>query len=462
MKHFFLITLAILCSFTVLLSSNRTPVDCAAGRGNAAPPNIWSYTYGGISNEHIRTLKIANNGDYIVLGITNSFGATSPNWWILRLDPFGKVIWEKYFDWTRFDRAWSMTETSDDGFVVTGSSRTPNSEDAIIVKFNGDGDLVWQTSFLSASGEYRLFSSIDETQDGGFILTGQINPVREETWIVKLNADGGIIWEKLLGGSGIYRVIELSGGNLLFAGRSSAGAGGYDLWVEKLTSDGTSIWQKTYGGVYAEYLGDVLETSDNQYVLTGYAQLTADGPFTGLVIKLDADGNIVWQNAYGGNDIDYIFSIDETTSGDLLVAGYSQSFGDGDKDYWLMKLDASGEIIWQKNYGGTNNNDIARTIQETSDGGIIVGGDTISVGEGGYDIWVMKLDSDGNLGECSLEFDGLAELQNPSATISDTAFTSEDITSATILREYITQETAAVSDWICPFYFRYLPYLAKQ
>lgn len=461
MKHWTLLTITIfmLLWFPVGINNVNTKGNCAAG-DRITNHEVWSYTYGGSSNDHIRAMQITNNGDYIILGITNSFGATSPNWWILRLDSYGKVIWEKSVDWAEFDRTWSIIETSDGGFIASGSSSGLNGEDAIIIKLSGTGDMVWQTTFSSQSGEDRFFTSIAETQDGGYILAGQINYGGEETWIAKLNSAGAVLWEKYHTSAEIFRVIEISGGNLLIAGRSSAGAGSYDLWAEKLTADGIPIWQKTYGELFAEYLGDILETSDNHYILTGYTESFGVGNYDGWVIKLDVDGNIAWQKAYGGINNDYLFTLDETMAGDLLVAGYSQSFGQGDQDYWLMKLTPSGDIIWQKNYGGSAN-DAVFAMQATTDGGIIVGGETYSFGAGKWDIWIMKLDSEGDLGQCGLGFDGLADIQNTSAKVSDTAFPFQDISSQITTREFVIQDTSAISIWICPLYMRYLPTIHK-
>ena len=254
-----------------------------------------------------------------------------------------------------------------------------------------------------------------------------------------------------------YSIVEVENGNFVVVGRTSSfGAGGFDFWVLKLQADGSTIWQKTYGGQVSEEPFVVIETQDLGYAIVGYTQSFGAGSHDGWVLKLDTNGNVTWQKAYGGEGIDILISIDETSAGDFLVSGYSHSFGNGGQDYWIMKLSSTGEIIWQKNYGG-NDSDVAKTMTETLDGGMILGGETRSYGAGNFDIWILKVDSNGEIGPCGASFEGLAEANETSATISNTTVTSQNISTPISDPEWVSQDTSATTYWVCPVYSFFLP-----
>jgi hypothetical protein len=178
---------------------------------------------------------------------------------------------------------------------------------------------------------------------------------------------------------------------------------------------------KTYGGGNDDrprWDRCVQQTSDGGYIVAGYTYSFGAGGYDILLIKTDANGDVEWAKTYGGtSDNDYAYSVQQTSDGGYILAGYTASFGAGDLDIFLIKTDANGNIQWAKTYGGTNE-DRAYSVQQTSDAGYIVAGYTSSFGAGGYDIFLIKTDANGNIGSCSIVQDASPTETTPSPTVA--------------------------------------------
>jgi uncharacterized delta-60 repeat protein len=245
-------------------------------------------------------------------------------------------------------------------------------------------------------------TSIQQTSDGGYIVAGyngSFGAGYYDVWVLKLNGRGDVVWQKIYGGryddypSSIQQTSD--GGYIVAGYNGSFGAGYYDVWVLKLNGRGDVVWQKTYGGEDDDEAFSIQQTSDGGYIVAGYTQAFGAGLDDFWVLKLDSSGHIQWQKTYGGENDDEARSIQQTSDGGYILAGRTRSFGAGLDDFWVLKLDASGDVVWQKTYGGKKW-DEASSIQQTSDGGYIVAGRTRSFGAGG-DFWVLKLDASGNV-----------------------------------------------------------------
>jgi len=164
-----------------------------------------------------------------------------------------------------------------------------------------------------------------------------------------------------------------------------------------VSSSACSFWAASYGGSYPDYVSSIQQTSDGGYIVAGHTLSFGVGDRDFWVLKLDEEGNVEWQKAYGGSDYDWATSIQQTDDGGYIVAGYTFSFGAGGYDFWVLKLNENGNVEWQKTYGGSDDEE-AYSINQTDDGGYIVaGGSTYSFEPGGYDVWVLKLDEEGNV-----------------------------------------------------------------
>jgi hypothetical protein len=204
-------------------------------------------------------------------------------------------------------------------------------------------------------------------------------------------------------------VQQTSDGGYIVAGYTySFGAGGDDIFLIKTYANGNLQWAKTYGGTWDDWARSVRQTSDGGYIVAGFTGSFGAGGDDIFLIKTDANGNISWAKTYGGTYSDYAYSVQQTSDGGYIVAGYTYSFGAGDYDIFLIKTDANGNVQWAKTYGGTSD-DWAFSVQQISDGGYIVAGYTGSFGVGGA--FLVKTDANGNIGSCSI-------VQNASPTVN--------------------------------------------
>ena len=344
------------------------------------------------------------------------------------------IEWQKCLGGTADDFANSIQQTSDGGFIVAGETRSNDGDvsgnhgksDAWVVKLNSLGDILWKKCLGGTGNDYAR--SIQQISDGGFILTGYTNSNNGDVsgnngyydaWVVKLNSSGDILWQKCLGGTydDYARSIQqtsdtgfiLAGYTFSNDGDVSGNHGFSDAWVVKLNSSGDIIWQKCFGGTNEDYAYSIQQTSDGGFIVAGETR-SNDGDVSGYhgyfdywVVKLNSSGDIEWQKCLGGTNNDYANSIQQTSDGGFIVAGYTESndgdvsgYHGGDYDAWVVKLNSSGDILWQKCLGGTID-DRAYSIQQTSDGGFIVAGFTVSNdgdvsgNHGASDAWVVKL-----------------------------------------------------------------------
>ncbi len=357
---------------------------------------------------------------------------TGPKTFIFHSVPW--LIMQNTFGGSSWDRANSIQQTFDSGFVVAGYAYSDDWDvsgnhgnyDFWVVRLNGSGDTLWTKSLGGSSSDQAY--SIQQTFDSGYVVAGGAlsnngdvhgNHGNWDFWVVKLNEDGDTNWTRAYGG--LYNQFAYSIQQTYDSGYIVAGSynwtGGFptqnDYWVIRLNSVGDTIWTKTLGGSNNDYAYSVLQTYDSNYVVAGYA-FSNDGDVSGnhgfndyWVVKLNSIGDTIWTKTYGGSSWDIAYSIQQTFDKGYVVAGYSYSTdGDvhdnhGDYDFWVVKLNTDGDTLWTKTLGGLLS-ETAFTIQQTSDSGYVVAGYSISnSGEvhgnkGGQDLWVVKLNSTGD------------------------------------------------------------------
>jgi hypothetical protein len=261
-----------------------------------------------------------------------------------------------------------------------------------------------------------------KTSDGGYIIAGQFwtpGGNQYDFWVLKLDKNGSIVWQKTYGGGdwdiGFATEPTSDGGYIVAGSTESFGAGDEDVWVLKLNAQGGIVWQKTYGGEKADYAWAIRQTKDGGYVVAGTTASFGEGSFDIWVLKLSQDGTVIWDKTYGGKgeESDYFrhIPIEQTSDGGFIVAGSTRSFGAGDEDFWIFKLSAEGTIIWQKTYG-TSLEEYPTSVREMPSGGYRVTG-TSALGID-KDEWVLMLDSRGNMS-------GFTSSGNRTMTMYDTS-----------------------------------------
>ena len=400
----------------------------------------WQKTYGGSSWDWPFSIQQTTDEGYVFAGGSNSNdGDVQGNmggydYWIVKLTSSGEINWQKSLGGSSLEYATHIKQTTDGGYIIAGRSNSNDgdvsgnhgSSDYWIVKLTSSGEINWQKS-LGGSG-YEEARSIQPTTDGGYIIAGSSssndgdvsgNHGGDDFWIVKINSSGEIEWQKSLGGSSqdwAYSVAQSTDGGYIIAGTSestdedvSGNHGAEDCWIVKLTPAGEIEWQKSLGGSGDDRAWLITNTADEGYIIAGWSD-SNDGDVSGnhgdydyWIVKLSSAGETEWQKSLGGSALDKAWSVQQTIDEGYIIVGQSSS-NDGDvsgnhgdtTDYWIVKLSSSGEIEWQRSFGGYDF-DAAYSIQHTSDGGYIIGGETLSgdgdvpENKGGYDAWIIKL-----------------------------------------------------------------------
>lgn len=401
------------------------------------PVPQFNIVYGGTKRDGGAAIAKTADGGYIMAGSTESNdGDVSGNHglydaWVVKIDKSGNKTWQKALGGTGYDVANSVITTSDGGYVMAGYANSNDGDvkgnhgasDAWVVKLNASGNIVWQKALGGTNADEAR--SITAASDGGYFIAG-ITLSNDgdvtgkhggfDAWVIKLDNSGNKVWQKALGSTGYdvgNAIITTSDGGCVMAGDVSANDGdasgyhgGLDAWVVKLDGKGNIVWQHALGGTSDDEAKSIMPTSDGGYVIAGGTR-SFNGDVSGFhgagdawVVKLDPVGNKVWQKALGGTGFDYAYSITTTTDGGCVMAGSADS-KDGDvsgvhggADAWMVKLDATGNKVWQKVQGGTGY-DGGNAIITTTDGGFIIAGDSfsndgdLSGNHGVSDAWIV-------------------------------------------------------------------------
>ena len=312
---------------------------------------LWQKAYGGIEDDLISSLEGTADGGFIAAGRTASWGNGVDDMWILKLDPAGTIAWQKVLGGDRLDYANSASETSDHGILVCGRTGSLESDldDGLVVKLDSGGELVWQKALKSDLFEEAC--SIVENGDDDIIVFGNAGPQDNlDLWAVKLDASGNIQWQKTVGGDEDERAVAIvqgGDGTVIMVGTTeSFGAGANDIWVVQLDADGSVLWQKTVGGEDDDFPGGAAVTSDHGILVAGQTwSLTPDeDEIYAFVLKLDHAGNIVWQRNIGGNGIYEAYAVKESSGELVTVTGKSLLEGADNLDIFVARLESMGSV----------------------------------------------------------------------------------------------------------------------
>lgn len=416
----------------------------------AQPGTEWQRCFGGTSGEDGRYVIQTNDGGYVMTGTTfSNDGDVNGNHgggdvWLVKLTNLGAIQWQRALGGSGADRATCVQELDGGGYVIAGSTFSNDGDvsghhnptgadhDIWVVRVDINGTIVWQRCLGGIGADQA--HAIRQTTDGGFIVVGETystggdvigNHGGGDAWVVKLSENGTTQWQRCFGGSSwdvasdVWPTID---GGYIFAGWSRSQDGDVtgvhgmiaeDFWVVKLNDVGQMEWQRCLGGTYDDRAKSIQQTTDAGYIVAGYtASEFNDGDVSGIhggadywVVKLDAFGSLEWQKCLGGSSTDFCYSVHQTTDGGYFLGGWTGS-NDGDVtavlgswDFWVVRLNESGAIVWQRSLGG-GDWDHAWKAQQTSDGGYVVGGYTgsdngdVSGNNGGWDFWVVKLGPD--------------------------------------------------------------------
>ena len=352
-------------------------------------------TFGGSKNDVAKSVVSTVDGGFAVLGYTQSLdgditdkATENYDFWMLKFDSEAQLEWNKTYGGSGDERGRSLIETSDGGYALLGYSDSSDGDvssnngnrDFWLVKINASGVLSWQKSF-GYEGEDEGVSII-ETSDNHLMLSG----------VLDVTASGGE-------------------GN---QGRFSTRHAGGDYWAIKITPTGDIVWSRFYGGTFTDSPTGIKETLNDGFISVGGSDSNDvdisnnKGSYDFWIVKSNLNGDIVWEKSFGGSEIDEARDIISDGNGNHIVVGDTRSndqdvaFNNGAADLWAIKISNSGELLWNTSIGGSNF-DVARSISTTFNNEFIIAGSSrssngdVSKNQGQNDAWVLRLDNSGQL-----------------------------------------------------------------
>jgi predicted secreted protein len=362
----------------------------------ARAASMWDKTYGGTAADTAAGETVqASDGGYAILGDTSSFGAGGSDFWLIKTDADGNMQWNKTYGGALTETSGDMCLTTDGGYAMSGLTQSFGAvgQDFWLVKVDAAGNLLWNQTYGGTGNEYAYH--VEQTLDGGYVLLGQTTSFgvgSTDFWLVKTDGSGNMQWNKTYGGTGsdigIHVLQTGDGGYALLGHTISFGAGSNDAWLIKTDAAGNMQWNKTYGGTGMEFGQCLDQSTDGGYIIGGITSSYGAGGMDVWLVKIDSSGNMNWNKTYGGTGSDGSTHFIQTTDGYAIV-GYTTN--SSNQDAWLIKTDSAGNMLWNMTYGGTGT-EISYALLQTSDDGYLLTINTNSFGAGGNDIWLVKTD----------------------------------------------------------------------
>ncbi len=404
------------------------------------PIIVWAKNIGGARSDAGRSVVVTDDNKYVVAGGTlsnpnDTFRRTTQlDAWVIKLDANGRILWQKTYGGVGDDSATKIVQTSDKGFIIVGESSSNDGDfrnnkgsfDVWVLKIDSVGTTEWQKTFGGSDSDFA--SSVIQTQSGEFIVSATSrsksgdfpsNYGQEDVWILKLNSFGSLIWKKHLGGSSddfSRDIVNVDDKSYLLVGDTRSEDGDMNTlkgnFIFKIDSSSNVLWKKSHGSPYNDLsyfngYNSVAVTKNNDIISVGYIEIFGGVPnnhygYDVHISKLDAQGNLIWSRTYGGTQTEYAKSVKISPNGDLVILAdvrsndYDVSGNHGIQDIWLIKTDSLGEIIYKKCLGGSSWDDSGECAL-TQDNSIIIVGEiqsnngTFGKNNGVVDLGIVKI-----------------------------------------------------------------------
>lgn len=371
----------------------------------------FNRTYGGSDNDYSQCVQQTSDGGYIILGYTFSPPAIGLDVYVIKTDSLGNVLWSRTFHNRNFDLGYFIQQTADGGYIVVGETYYDYASgagwDIYVIKLSSSGDVIWENTY--GGDDYDGAYHIQQIEQGNYVIVGSTSSFGKggkDIIIIKIDSLGNIIMEKTYGGihddygQSVQKTKD--GGYIISGSTSSFGSGFSDFYLVKTDSIGNVMWSKAYGGIGEDFCEFAQQTSDGGYVIIGSTWSFGSGMDDIYLVKTDSLGNILFTKSYGGTGWDEGFSIAQTRDNGYIIAGETKVLsGSSAEDFYLIKTNSLGDTLWTKTYAfDASSNDFGRFGCTTLDGGYVITGWT---GLFNSDIYLVKTDSQGNLGAVGIE-----------------------------------------------------------
>ncbi len=375
------------CSKLILISTLLSPLLLAKNsQTKPAFQTVWQKVYGGKDDDIANGVTMLEDGDVAIVGECKSFGAKRSDICVIRLNKKGDILWRKMLGGEKKDRGVAISRAKDGNLLVLGSGKSfkkSNGRDLYIAKLSLDGKVLWEKSFGGERDEFA--GGIAGTNDGGVLAVGSTESFSKkgyrDIYIVRLDKDGNEVSVKTIGGKlndDAKSLTRTADGNFVMVGsRELKHSGDADFFIMKLNQKGEKIWARTLGQDDNDVLLSVAPTPTGGIVATGKTRSYNSEQTDLAVMNFNKNGKLIWFKIYGFQYYDEGTAITMTKDGGYLVAGKTNSMGKGDFDIYLLALSRRGELLWSKLYG-KENKDIAHGVTRTSDGKVVVVGESDS------------------------------------------------------------------------------------
>ena len=360
-------------------------------------------SYGGTINDYGRSVEQTSDGGYIITGCTESFGAGHEDVYLIKTDAYGDTSWTRTFGGDSNDLGLAVQQTADSGYIIAGytTSFGAGSDDVYLIKTDAAGDTLWTRTFGGNGRDHGY--SVQQTTDGDYIVAGTTESFGAgsgDVWLIKTDPQGTPRWTRTFGGADYdwgYSATQTPDGGYIIVGATESFGGEHpNYYLIRTDTNGDTVWTRTFGPATEDYGACVQPTDDDGFIVAGTTDSLGAGEYDVYLIKTDANGDTLWTRIYAAEGENDAFSVQQTTAGGYVIAGQTWTPDSSYVDVLLMKTDANGDTLWTKTFGGTDW-DEGYSVQQTTDGGYVVAGQTRSFGAGGDDVYLIKTDSLGAL-----------------------------------------------------------------
>lgn len=356
---------------------------------------VWTRTFGGTQSDRAYAVRETRDGGFVIVGLTESTGAGSSDCVAIRTDESGRVEWQRTFGGPERDSCYAVGLVPSGGFVLAGETRSfgAGDFDVWLLRLNEAGDTLWTRTFGGPDRDWA--EGVVSFPDGSSLVAGGTRSFEDDgtdAWLIRVDSLGAEIWSRTIGGEGHQwseDIVLTADGHFLIPGWTAAPETRLsDAWLVKIDSAGRAIWRRTYdAGAAAK---SVAEIPGVGYMAVGVTDLAGPAKGDFWLLLADSMGTSVWTTALGKDRQEWAFSVAPSPEGGAVVVGRTYSEGAGDADVWLATLDAAGNVLGTQVFGGPGY-ELATYVTPTRDGGFVVVGFTESFGAGSHDIWLLRL-----------------------------------------------------------------------